>query len=56
MFRSEGPELDALRNGGPPFWAPIWRADEVGLILQDPVDWTELTELLTDSYRIRSLR
>jgi YjbR len=54
-FRSEGPELDALRNGGPPFWAPIWRADEVGLTLGDNVDWdnvdwAEIAELLTDSY------
>ena len=50
MFRSSGPELDALRGGGPPFFGPPWRADEVGLVLDDPVDWDEVTELLTESY------
>jgi hypothetical protein len=50
MFRSSGPELDALRSGGPPFFGPPWRADEVGLVLDQPVDWDEVTELLTESY------
>ena len=50
MFRSSGPELDALRNVGPPFFAPRWRADEVGMIVDDSVDWGEVVELLTDSY------
>jgi hypothetical protein len=27
-----------------------WRADEVGLVLGDDVEWTEVSELLTDSY------
>ena len=50
MFRSSGPELDALRGGGHPFFAPPWRADEVGLILGADGDWTEVAELLTESY------
>jgi hypothetical protein len=50
MFRSGGPELDALRNGGPPFFGPPWRPDEVGRELGDRVDWDEITELLTESY------
>ena len=50
MFRSTGPELDALRAGGPPFFAPPWRADEVGLVLTDPIDWDEVAELVTESY------
>src|SRR4051794_9936460 len=33
MFRSSGPELDALRHAGRPFFAPPWRADEVGMVL-----------------------
>lgn len=49
-FRSAGPELDALRGSGPPFFAPIWRADEVGMVLDAGVDWAEVTELLTESY------
>lgn len=50
MFRSSGEELDVLRAAGPPFFAPPWRADEVGVRLAEPIDRDEVTELLTDSY------
>ncbi len=50
MFRSSGPELDALRNVGRPFFAPRWRADEVGMVIDGAVDWGEVAELITDSY------
>jgi hypothetical protein len=54
MFRSSGEELDALRSGGPPFFAPVWRDDEVGMIVDDAVDWQEVTELVTESYRTQA--
>jgi hypothetical protein len=54
MFRSSGSELDALRLGGPPFFAPVWRADEVGLVVGADVDWVEVAELLTDSYVVQA--
>jgi hypothetical protein len=50
MFRSSGPELDALRNAGHPFFAPRWRGDEVGMVIDADADWDEVAELLTDSY------
>jgi hypothetical protein len=50
MFRSSGQELDVLRGSGRPFFAPPWRADEVGMILDDDVDPAEIAELVTDSY------
>jgi hypothetical protein len=52
MFRSSGPELDALRNSGHPFFAPRWRGDEVGMVLDTDagVDWDEIAELITESY------
>jgi hypothetical protein len=50
MFRSTGPELDALRHAAPPFFAPPWRADEIGIVVDADVDWGELAELLIDSY------
>jgi hypothetical protein len=28
----------------------VWRADEVGVVLDAGVDWDEVTELLTESY------
>jgi hypothetical protein len=52
MFRSSPPELDALRNAGLPFFAPVWRADEVGMVLDGAVDWEEVAELLTESYTL----
>jgi predicted DNA-binding protein (MmcQ/YjbR family) len=50
MFRSSGEELDALRHAGTPFFAPVWRADEVGMVLAVDIDWEEVGELVTDSY------
>jgi len=50
MFRSQGDELDVLRGQGRPFFAPPWRADEVGVILDGDTDWDEITEVLTESY------
>ena len=50
MFRSAPPELDVLRAGGPPFFAPPWRADEVGMVLDGGVDRDEIAELVTESY------
>jgi hypothetical protein len=55
-FRASGTDLEALRQGGPPFFAPPWRVDEVGLVLGDAVDWTEIAELLTDSYCLQAPR
>jgi hypothetical protein len=50
-FRAAGPELDALRGAGDPFFRPAWGADAVGLVLDAGVDWDEVGELLTESYR-----
>jgi hypothetical protein len=59
MFRSSGDDLEALRRAGPPYFAPVWRADEVGLLLgTDPsaVDWTEVGELVSVSFQLRGGR
>jgi len=50
-FRAPGDELDALVTGGYPFYRPGWGADVVGMVLDDAVDWVEVGELLTESYR-----
>ncbi len=49
-FRSSGPELDALTHAGHPFYRPGWGSDVVGMIIDDGVDWDEVTELVTESY------
>ena len=51
-FRAPGDEIGGLVNSGHPFYKPDWGADVVGMVLDGDVDWTEVAELLTDSYRI----
>jgi hypothetical protein len=55
-FRSAGPELAVLRAMGPPFFPVPWGPDVVGLVLGDDTDWTEVAELVTESYRVRAPR
>lgn len=54
MFRAADDELDALRHSGSPFFPTPWRADEIGLFLDDGAGWAEVTELLTDSYCLQA--
>ena len=49
-FRSSGPELEALRDAGHPFFKPVWWTDIVGMVLEPDVDWAEVAELVTESY------
>jgi len=51
-FRAPGPEVAALSNAGYPFFKPSWFADIVGLALAAGVDWDEVAELITESYRV----
>jgi hypothetical protein len=51
-FQSSGPELDALTHSGPPFFRPPWRPGIVGMAIDTGVDWDEVGELVTESYRI----
>ena len=51
-FRSAGPELDALRMAGHPFFRPGSGNNVVGMVLDNDVDWQEVAELLTESYCI----
>lgn len=52
-FHAAGEELEALPAIGDPFYAG-WGAGLIAMILRDDgtTDWTEVTELLTDSYRL----
>jgi YjbR len=49
-FRSSGPELDALRRTGPPFFRPAWGANLVGMVLDGDVNWVDVTDLVVESY------
>jgi hypothetical protein len=50
VFRSAGPELVALRNQGPPFFYAGWGRDVIAMTLGTGTDWSEVAELLTESY------
>jgi hypothetical protein len=50
MFRSSGAELNTLRSAGHPFFGPPWRADEVGMAIEPDTDWSEVSELVRESY------
>lgn len=49
-FRAPPEELDALVAAGPPFFKARWGRDVVVLTLVDDIDWTEIAELMTESY------
>jgi len=50
-FHATGDELLALTHAGLPFYKPPWSPTIVGLVLDDATDWTEVAELVTESYR-----
>jgi len=52
QFRSEGPELDVLRHSGHPFFAAGWGKNVVNMLLDATTNWTEVQELVTESYCI----
>jgi predicted DNA-binding protein (MmcQ/YjbR family) len=49
-FRCPEPELGILRRTGHPFFAPGWGADVIAMVIDTAVDWSEVRELLTESY------
>jgi hypothetical protein len=51
-FRASGDELHALVSGGHPFFKGSWGYDVVVMVLDADIDWDEVAELLTESYRI----
>ena len=55
-FRCSGPELDALRGAGHPFFRPAWGANLVGMVLDADVNWDEVTELVIESYCVLAPR
>lgn len=50
-FRVPADDLLGLTAPGFPFFRAGWGQDVVVAVLGDDTDWTELAELITDSYR-----
>jgi hypothetical protein len=53
-FRAEPAEVMAFQHLGEPYFRTDWSDNVVGLVLDDDTDWSELSELLTDSYCIQA--
>lgn len=53
-FRTVAAELPAFEHLGPPYFRASWGVNVVGLLLDRSTDWTELAELLTDSYCLQA--
>ena len=51
-FRAPDDEVGALSNAGHPFFRAGWGTNVVGIVFDDSVDWDEVAELLTESYRV----
>jgi hypothetical protein len=53
-FRGEPDEVIAFEHLGDPYFRASWGGNVIGLLLDDDTDWTELAELLTDSYCLQA--
>jgi hypothetical protein len=49
-FRSEGEELEALANAGPPFYVLGWGRNAMAMVLDGTTDWDEVRELVVESF------
>jgi len=51
-FRSPDEEREVLLASGHPFYRPGWGTDTIGMVLTPDTDWTEVRELMLESYCI----
>ena len=52
VLRADPDERDGLLSSGHPFFVPRAGRGRVGVVLTGDTDWTEIRELVTDSYRV----
>lgn len=50
QFRAPAPEFGVLVRQGHPFFRAGWGSDVLSMVLDEATDWTEVRELLTESY------
>jgi len=53
-FRAAGDELLFFRQAGLPYFSPAGWEDLAGLVLDGDPDWSEVAEVVTESYRLRA--
>lgn len=51
VLRSDPDEREALLSAGHPFFAPRAGRNRIGILLTDDIDWEEIREFVTESYR-----
>ena len=49
-FRAPPADVEVLSRVGHPFFHLGWGRDAMGMVIDEDVDWDEVTELVTDSY------
>jgi len=54
VFRAEPGEVMAFEHLGDPYFRTSWGRNVVGMLLDESTDWSELAELLTDSYCLQA--
>lgn len=52
VIEADDDERRALLEGGHPYFAPGSGRRRLGIVLDNKVDWEELAELITESYRL----
>jgi len=52
VLRADPDEREGLVASGHPFFAPRAGRDRIGVLLNDHTDWGEVSQLVTESYRI----
>ena len=52
VCRADPAEREALLSAGHPFFPPSTGVDRLGVVLEGATDWTEIAELVTESYRL----
>jgi hypothetical protein len=52
ILRADPMEREVLLAIGHPYFAPRFGEDRLGVVIGKETDWTEMRELLTESYRI----
>lgn len=56
MLRGEPDEVVAFEHLGHPYFRSNWGDNMIGLVVDEQTDWTEVHELLLDSYCVQAPR
>lgn len=54
VCRADPLEREGLLGIGHPYFPPRSGTDRVGIVIEDGTDWTEIEELVTESYRLNA--